>query len=85
MKRISKSSNVLRLRRFLEEFSWLIESYSDLDLIETINKIEKMGYVPSEAKIAVGNYESSNPNKHFLVGVLPRLFIDKSIFRISHF
>ncbi len=27
-----------------------------------------------------GNYKSSDPNKHFLIGVLPRLFQDKKLF-----
>lgn len=80
MKRISKSTNTQRLTRFLEEFSWLLESYSDLDLIGAAKNISNNDNKLSEAKVAVGNYESSNPNKHFLVGVLPRLFTDQTIF-----
>jgi hypothetical protein len=34
----------------------------------------------SDAAHAVGSYVSSNPNKHFLVGVLPRLFTDETLF-----
>ncbi|TOB02126.1 hypothetical protein CGK13_23925, partial [Vibrio parahaemolyticus] len=34
-----------------------------------------------DAKKAVGEYESKNPNKHFLVGALPALFLDTDLFK----
>lgn len=34
---------------------------------------------PNASSVAKG-YKSSNPNKHFLIGVLPRLFQDRELF-----
>lgn len=80
MKRETKKTDIKKLQRFLEEFSWLLSSYSDLDLVKSSRLLDYNKENRISAKIAVGNYESSNPNKHYLVGVLPRLFMDSSIF-----
>ncbi|MGF1727709.1 hypothetical protein [Photobacterium nomapromontoriensis] len=69
------------LLRFLEEFSWLMDSYSKIDFKNAASLIETATNEQSDAKDAVGNYESKNPNKHFLVGVLPALFLDSDLFK----
>jgi len=65
---------------FLEELSWLMTTYSDLDFGALSNLVEKRIGEGFEAKAAIGGHISSNPNKHFLVGVLPRLFNDSYLF-----
>ena len=69
------------LLRFVEEFSWLMDTYSKVDFKKAVSLIEESTYDKSEAKDAVGNYKSDNPNKHFLVGALPLLFLDSDLFK----
>ena len=69
------------LKRFLEEFSWLMESYSKIDLSKASELIDDSLNETKEIRKAVGAYESKNPNKHFLIGALPSLFMDQKIFR----
>lgn len=74
---------LLKLRRFLEEFSWLMSDYSKMDFRKIANSINSSYIETSELRNAVGNYEVSNPNVHFLTGVLPTLFLDDSIFKTN--
>jgi hypothetical protein len=67
-------------RQFLEELSWILSSYSRLDF-KGLPKIVKNEFeTRTNTQHSVGSYASSNPNKHFLVGVLPRLFNDMVLF-----
>ncbi len=69
-----------KIKKFLEEFSWLMESYSKIDLTKASKLIdESLGETVAVRKL-VGEYESPNPNKQFLIGVLPSLLNDTSIF-----
>jgi predicted transcriptional regulator len=77
---VPKSRDIKKLLMFLEELSWLMTTYSDMDFKSISNLIKNRIEEDFEAKAAVGGYISSNPNKHFLVGVLPRLFNDSSLF-----
>ena len=75
-----KSRDIRKVRSFIEEFSWLLASYSNVDfraIPEVLAQHEKSF---SAAHIAMGSYASSNPNKHFLVGALPRLLKDNTLF-----
>ncbi|WP_394174799.1 hypothetical protein [Thalassotalea litorea] len=77
-----KNEKELRsLLRFLEEFSWLMDSYSKVDFKNVAYLIKSASDDKSDAKDAVGNYESENPNKHFLIGALPALFLDTELFK----
>jgi hypothetical protein len=75
-----KKSDLNKFRRFIEELTWLMDSYSDLDIKSAIRLLENRMDEPIEAKEAFGSFQSTNPNKHFLVGVLPRLFTDRALF-----
>lgn len=69
-----------KIKNFLEEFSWLMESYSKVDLTKAANLIdESLGETAAVRKL-VSEYESPNPNKQFLIGVLPSLLNDTSVF-----
>jgi hypothetical protein len=75
------SSDIKKLFHFIEEFGWLMSSYSSLDLQSVAKEVrDQLSQNDSSNVEAVSNYVSSNPNKHFLVGVLPRLLIDESLF-----
>lgn len=76
----TQAQEVLKAKRFLEELSWVLSSNSHLDfkaLPRLIKDVLERSVIKPQA---VGGYVSSNPNKHFLVGVLPRLFIDENLF-----
>jgi len=77
----SKNRDIQRVRSFLEELGWLVTSYSNVDLkLAADLLIERSGPGHSAASAAVGDYASSNPNKHFLVGALPRVLTDETLF-----
>lgn len=82
-------TEIKKIKRFLEEFSWLLERYSSVDLKNAINFIDNPNPNINSVRKIVGNYESPNPNLHFLTGVLPSLFMDTSLFKnnedIAHF
>lgn len=69
-----------KLFMFLEELSWLLSSYSDLNLKTAVRDLQNKVIHESDAVTAVGRYASPNPNKQFLVGVLPRLLNDEALF-----
>ncbi|MXS19891.1 hypothetical protein [Pseudomonas oryzihabitans] len=77
---ISKA-DIRKTKRFLEEFSWLLESYKGINLNVISKLIDESASQTSEVRRAIGSYKSSNPNLHFLTGVLPSLFMDSSLFK----
>jgi hypothetical protein len=82
-KRTPTSANDVDNRKlfmFLEELSWLLSSYSDLNLKTAVRDIRNRLFHEFDAASAVGSYASPNPNKQFLVGVLPRVLNDEALF-----
>lgn len=77
--RRADSKNSKKAERFLEELSWLLASYPALDL-NALSGMLSRNLRGSAATAAVGGYASANPNKQFLVGALPRVFMDESLF-----
>jgi hypothetical protein len=75
-----KQREMRRFLNFLEELSWVMRNYSPSELESASRMINEYLHKDFEAKAAVGVYESANPNKHFLVGVLPRVFTDEALF-----
>ncbi|WP_306331974.1 hypothetical protein [Vibrio injensis] len=70
---------------FVEELSWLLESKNKLKLSEIPDILRKASdEKKSLSMLNNGNgtdkYISPNPNIHYLIGVLPRLFKDSKIF-----
>jgi len=65
---------------FIEELSWLLDSKKKLNLSE-IPKILRDSLFSAKDEIgAADKYVSPNPNIHYLIGVLPRLFQDEMLF-----
>lgn len=64
-------------KKFLEELSWVLSTYSNLDfkalaqLNLSHNRVNDRGLQP---------YVSKNPNAHFLVGALPVMFSNERLF-----
>jgi len=72
-----------KLKRFLEEFSWLMDTYSNVNLRAASKLIDESLNETSRMRKAVGVYESKNPNVHFLTGILPSLFLDQMLFKTN--
>jgi hypothetical protein len=68
------------ITKFLEELSWVLNSYSNLDFraIPDFIKHGNGDAVPRPRNLET--YASKNPNIHFLVGVLPVIFSNDQIF-----
>jgi hypothetical protein len=65
---------------FIEELSWLLDSKRKLKLNE-IPKILRAQMLANNSVVnAADKYASPNPNIHYLIGVLPRLFQDTKLF-----
>lgn len=65
---------------FIEELSWLLESRKDIDLKKAISTLKDLVDEKSTIQMIAKDYKSPNPNKHFLIGVLPKLFQDSKLF-----
>jgi len=64
--------------RFVEELSWLLSSYSELDFkaLQKLRVDRQMGQTPEPFQ----RYAPKNPNVVYLVGTLPALFMDEALF-----
>ncbi len=65
---------------FIEELSWLLDSKKKLNLKETTKILKNQVSSRNAVAHAANKYASPNPNIHYLIGVLPRLFQDRKIF-----
>lgn len=73
-KRVKKASMAL------EEFVWSLRGTKLDTLADAARLLALLGQDRDiDSKIAK-SYRSEDPNKHFLIGVLPRLFQDRSLF-----
>lgn len=81
MKKINKplddNFEIKRVKSFFEEFSWLISSYSDVNFKKVSNIFKA---ATNKANVKVKNFANKSTNKQYLVGVLPELLNDMSIF-----
>ena len=76
---VSQSKKIKRFFRFLEELSWLTESYADIDLKSVAKLVGEILSCKGQA-FSIEKLSQKDSNKQFLVGVLPRLFIDHMLF-----
>lgn len=65
---------------FVEELTWLLSSRRSIDLKAIPTLLREYIGSNSEINVVAGKFASPNPNKHFLIGILPRLFQDKALF-----
>lgn len=83
----SKNNKILdstKLRHaidFVEELSWLLESKNKLKLSEIPEILRSNLDSVNSVRGTTSKYVSPNPNIHYLIGVLPRLFKDTNIFQ----
>ena len=80
-KEVSDSTQVKYAIDFIEEMSWLLDSKKNLKLREIPEILRSRLLLSNSVSNAAEKYVSPNPNIHYLIGVLPRLFQDIKIFQ----
>ena len=68
-----------RATRFLEELSWLFQSQSEIDT-KSIARALADAAKHRTVRQGFSSFVSPNPNIHFLVGILPLVLRDESLF-----
>lgn len=84
-KQLTDATKLRHAIDFVEELSWLLESKNKLKLSEIPNILRNAQQGPTHTSSrnqisGTEKYISSNPNVHYLVGVLPSFFLDTLIF-----
>jgi hypothetical protein len=74
-----KTKDPRTVQRFLEELSWVLSTYSNLDFKSIVNP-QPASASAIRGKAGFQRYISNNPNVHFLVGALPTIFSDEKLF-----
>ena len=75
-KRPLSRNEKVRVGRFLEELSWLLESHSNLDFRALSDNYKYM----SDTEKNISRHIPENSNIRFLVGVLPSIFSNEQFF-----
>lgn len=78
---MSKTANkqLTDVAAFIEELEWLLKSQKNIDLLSVADEIRQISKSRNSRKVGA-EYTSPNPNIHFLIGILPRLFQDQMLF-----
>ncbi|MDH4652176.1 hypothetical protein [Pseudomonas sp. BN606] len=83
LKQSNRDREVVRLQKAsmaLDDLIWQIQGLKIESLKEAANLLRSNINSYQQWGSVGQSYKSSDPNKHFLIGVLPRLFQDKKIF-----
>ncbi len=76
----SRDSKIRQAAEAVEELLWLLNSKRGATLKTLPALLRQQIEDGSNLNAVAGHYASPNPNKHFLIGVLPRLFQDTQLF-----
>lgn len=79
-KELSNSVEMKKLTNFLEELSWLMESYQGLDFHNLREIRNNLYHMNDMNEVTTSLKKPPNANVHYLVGILPSLFLDTKIF-----
>lgn len=79
-KSVSEDTKVKYAIDFIEELSWLLEGKKNLKLSEIPSLIRNKLDSQDRTSGSADKYISPNPNIHYLIGILPRLFQDTKLF-----
>lgn len=75
-----EAQRLQRISMALEELVWSLRGQR-LELLEEASSLVRNLATDTTSKSTIARgYRSEDPNKHFLIGVLPRLFQDKELF-----
>ena len=75
-----KVDDPVKIKAFIEELSWLLAAYSNVDFKAMPDTIRRYFSIFTKESIVMRQYISDNPNQHILVGVLPSVLNDESLF-----
>ncbi len=75
----STKSDPVRALRFLEELSWLLQTYQEMDL-KAISRALTDAADQRTVRRGFSSFASPNPNIHFLVGIIPLVLRDETLF-----
>lgn len=79
-KELASEKRINKLIIFVEELVWLLKSTKINELQDAVYSIRNEMYNYKNVKTISKEYSPSNPNKSYLIGVLPGLFQDSSLF-----
>lgn len=77
-----RKNEVTKIKKLLEELSWIMTEYSASDLMKLYKTIDSSVVSTKDISETIG-YKPENPNKHFLTGALPTLFLDQELFKTN--
>lgn len=78
----TNKNKILQAANLIEELSWLLEANKGISLKDVSEIIRQQNNSNSSiSQNVVSKYTHSNPNKQFLVGALPSLLQDNSLFK----
>lgn len=78
----NKKKKILQAINLVEELSWLLDSKRSVNFKEIVPLLRSL----LETKTSLPDSErfsSPNPNKNYLIGVLPNLFQDEELFKTN--
>lgn len=78
--KIRRTRDEATVVRFIEELSWFLSSYQNLDFRTLSDYVKEIKQGVHLDVSLISGYISKNPNIHFLVGALPQILDDSSIF-----
>lgn len=76
----NKNKKVKQAINLIEELSWLLEKNNNVKLREIPEILRE---VINQGESMPLKYKSDNPNKNYLIGVLPNLFQDQDLFKTN--
>lgn len=76
----NKKIKMIEAANFLEELSWLLENKRNISLKDISAYIRDIDNV-SDYSLKLSSRKDNNKYSHFLVGVLPSLFLDEELFK----
>ena len=78
----NKRKRAIQAINFIEELSWLLDSKKTIDFKEVPLILRSL--LNSDSSVSLDSkYESPNPNKNYLIGILPNFFQDTDLFRTN--
>lgn len=80
----NKKRKITQAINFVEELSWLFDANSkrNIDFKEISVLLRQLAETSPELSVT-NKYESPNPNKNYLIGILPNLFQDSDLFKTN--
>lgn len=78
----NKKKKITQAINLVEELSWLLDSKKGVELKEIPSLLRGL-LEPNSAISVPSKFSSPNPNKNYLIGILPNLFQDNELFKTN--